>query len=48
MDDFELKNVIKELLIRFHSSQLPEIINRDISIPDFKIANKIIVVIRSS
>ena len=45
MDDFELKNVIKELLIRFHSSQLPEIINRDISIPDFKIANKIIVVI---
>ena len=45
MDDFELKNVIKELLIRFHSSQLPEIINRDIHIPDFRIANKIIVVI---
>ncbi len=45
MDDFELKNVIKELLIRFHSSQLPEIISRDIHIPDFRIANKIIVVI---
>ncbi len=45
MDDFELKNVIKELLIRFHSSQLPEIISRDIHIPDFRIANKIVVVI---
>ncbi len=45
MDDFELKNTIKELLVRFHSSQLPDAINRDITVPNFRKANKVIVVI---
>jgi predicted AAA+ superfamily ATPase len=45
MDDFGLKNAIKEMLVRFHSSQLPKIIPRDIGFNEFKKVNKIIVVI---
>ncbi len=45
MDDFELKNMIKELLIRFHSSQLPDAIDRDLTIPDFKRVHKVIVIV---
>ncbi len=45
MDDFELKAVIKEVLVRFHSSQLPELINRDIRAPNFREVNKVVVVI---
>ena len=45
MDDFESKNVIKELLARFHSSQLPNIIPRDINFNEFRKVNKVIVVI---
>ncbi len=45
MDDFELKNTIKEMLMRFHSSQLPKIIHRDIRFSEFEKINKVIVVI---
>ncbi len=45
MDDFELKNAIKEMLMRFHSSQLPKIIHRDIRFSEFEKINKVIVVI---
>ncbi|PIN85643.1 MAG: hypothetical protein COV47_01140 [Candidatus Diapherotrites archaeon CG11_big_fil_rev_8_21_14_0_20_37_9] len=45
MESFELKKIIKELLIKFHSSELPELIERDIEIPEFKKINKIIVTI---
>lgn len=44
MNDFELKNTIKEIIIKFHSSELPNIITRDINFSEFKKVNKIIVV----
>lgn len=40
-----MKNAIKEMLMRFHSSQLPQIIPRDIRFSEFKKVNKVIVVI---
>ena len=45
MEEFELKNTIKELLVRYHSSPLPEIIDRDITFQDFKKVNKVVTVI---
>lgn len=45
MDDFELKNAIKAMLARFYSSQLQDIIPRDIRFNEFKKVNKVIVVI---
>ncbi|MEI7961966.1 MAG: hypothetical protein WCI04_06545, partial [archaeon] len=45
MNEFELKNVIKELLVKFHSAPLPKVIERDINFQDFLKVNKVIVVI---
>ncbi|MDE1868417.1 MAG: ATP-binding protein [Candidatus Micrarchaeota archaeon] len=45
MDEFELKNAIKELLVRFHSSELPDIVHRELNFQEFKKVNKVIVVI---
>jgi predicted AAA+ superfamily ATPase len=45
MDNFELKSAVKELLVKFHSKPLPEIIDREVNFQDFKRVNKVFVVI---
>ncbi len=45
MDGFELKGIIKELLVKFHSSPLPEMVERNITIPDFQRVNKVFVIV---
>lgn len=45
MDDFVLKNSIKELIVGFHKRGLPDLFQRNIQVPIFKKVNKVFVII---
>ena len=45
MQDIDFKNAVKTSIVEFHARGIPPIVERTISIPEFKSVNKVIVII---
>ncbi|MCD6227113.1 ATP-binding protein [Candidatus Micrarchaeota archaeon] len=45
MENYELKRFIKEIIMEFHDTGIPDFYKRDVKIPKFKKINKIITVV---